>query len=151
MPCLYHQMAKAVVQAWNRRAVGAVGHGLGHAVIGQNRRIVYADGRAQMSFETNDPQFRHFEGYEDHGVDILCFYEGKRQLKATAITLACTAQMSQGETVVIRRFLARCPRTVAGAVRQGALRIGFLRRPVISAHTWRIARRAKHVWINCEG
>ena len=104
LPYLYQQMAEAVVQAWTSRAVGAVGHGLGHAVIGQNRRIVYADGRAQMSFETNDPQFRHFEGYEDHGVDILCFYDGKRQLKATAITLACTAQMSQGETVVSADF-----------------------------------------------
>ena len=104
LPYLYHQLAEAVVQAWNSRAVGAVGHGLGHAAIGQNRRIVYADGRAQMSFETNDPQFRHFEGYEDHGVDILCFYDDKRQLKATAITLACTAQMSQGETVVSADF-----------------------------------------------
>jgi hypothetical protein len=104
LPFLYRQMAEAVAQAWNSRAVGAVGHGLGHAVIGQNRRIVLADGRAQMSFETNNPQFRHFEGYEDHGVDILCFYDGKRQLKATAITLACTAQMSQGETVVSADF-----------------------------------------------
>ncbi len=104
LPYLYHQMAEAVVRAWESRAVGAMGRGLGHAVIGQNRRIVYADGSAQMSFEPNDPQFRHIEGYEDHGVDILCFYDDQRQLKATAITLACTAQMSQGETVVSADF-----------------------------------------------
>ncbi|MHB8860783.1 MAG: hypothetical protein ACYC6N_00155 [Pirellulaceae bacterium] len=104
LPYLYQQMAEAVVRAWEGRAVGAMGHGLGHAVVGQNRRVVYADGSAQMSFETNDPQFRHIEGYEDHGVDILCFYDQQRQLKATAITLACPAQMSQGETVVSADF-----------------------------------------------
>jgi len=53
-----------------------------------------------MLSDANDPKFRHIEGYEDHGVDILCFYDEKKQLKATAIALACTAQMSQGDTVV---------------------------------------------------
>ncbi len=104
LPFLYERMAEAVVRAWESRAVGAMGFGLSHAVVGQNRRVVYADGRAQMSFETNDPQFRHIEGYEDHGVEILCFYDDRRQLKATAITLACPAQMSQGETVVSADF-----------------------------------------------
>ncbi|MBM4089810.1 MAG: hypothetical protein FJ276_10335 [Planctomycetes bacterium] len=104
LPFLYERMADAVARAWEGRSVGAMGHGLAHAVVGQNRRIVYADGRAQMSFEPNDPQFRHIEGYEDHAVDILCFYDSQRALKATVITLACTAQMSQGETVVSADF-----------------------------------------------
>lgn len=104
LPVLYERLATAVVQAWERRAPGAVGYGLAHAVVGHNRRIVYADGRAQMSFETDDPQFRHIEGYEDHGVDILCFYDEQSRLQATAISLACTAQMSQGETVVSADF-----------------------------------------------
>jgi len=104
VPFLYERMAEAAVKAWETRAVGAFGHGLGHAVVGQNRRAVFADGSAQMSNEINTPDFRHIEGYEDHAVDILCFYDDKRKLKATAITLACTAQMSQGETVVSADF-----------------------------------------------
>jgi hypothetical protein len=48
--------------------------------------------------------FRHIEGYEDHAVDILCFYDDKKRMKAAAITLACTAQMSQGDTVVSADF-----------------------------------------------
>jgi len=72
--------------------------------VGHNRRVVYADGHAQMLGNTNDPAFRHVEGYEDHAVDILCFYDDQRRMKATAITLACTAQMSQGETVVSADF-----------------------------------------------
>ncbi len=87
-----------------RRTVGAVAWGLGHAVVGLNRRLVYADGHAEMLGNTNDPNFRHVEGYEDHSVDILCFYDPQQRLKATAISVACPAQMSQGETVVSADF-----------------------------------------------
>ena len=104
LPFLYERMAEAVVKAWDGRSPGAVAWGLGHAVVGHNRRVVYADGHAQMLGNTNDPTFRHVEGYEDHAVDILGFYDDQRQLKATAISLACTAQMSQGETVVSADF-----------------------------------------------
>jgi hypothetical protein len=72
--------------------------------VGHNRRVVYADGHAQMLGNTSDPQFRHMEGYEDHAVDILCFYDAKRQMKAAVVALACTAQMSQGDTVVSADF-----------------------------------------------
>jgi hypothetical protein len=104
LPLLYDRMGAAVVKAWESRAAGAVAWGLGHAVVGHNRRLVYADGHAAMLSNANDPSFRHMEGYEDHAVDILCFYDDKRQLKAAAMTLACTAQMSQGETVVSADF-----------------------------------------------
>jgi len=53
-----------------------------------------------MMGNTNDPQFRQVEGYEDHAVHVLCFYDSRKRLKAAAIALACPAQMSQGETVV---------------------------------------------------
>jgi len=92
VPLLYERMAEAVVEAWEGRAAGAVAWGLGHAVVGANRRMAYADGHAQMYGKTDDPKFRHPEGYEDHAVDVLCFYDHRRQLKAVAVTLACPAQ-----------------------------------------------------------
>ena len=104
LPVLFQRMADAVALAWERRTVGAVAWGLGHAVVGLNRRLVYADGHAEMLGNTNDPSFRHVEGYEDHSVDILCFYDQQQRLKATAISVACPAQMSQGETVVSADF-----------------------------------------------
>ena len=55
VPFLYERMADAVVKAWESRAAGAVAWGLGHAVVGHNRRVVYADGHAQMLGNTNDP------------------------------------------------------------------------------------------------
>jgi hypothetical protein len=99
VPFLYERMGEAVVKAWESRTAGTVAWGLGHAVVGCNRRAVYSDGRAKMYGNTADPEFRQIEGYEDHAVDILCFYDNKKQLKATAITLACPAQSVSGAPV----------------------------------------------------
>ena len=57
---LVERVADAVAQAWQGRAPGSVGWGLGHAVVAQNRRAVYEDGRAQMYGKTDAANFRRF-------------------------------------------------------------------------------------------
>ena len=99
VPWLYEQMAEAVVNAWENRAQGAVAWGLGHAVAGHNRRVAYSDGPVRMHGNTSDPSFRGIEGYEDHGVHVLCFYDLQKQLKAVALTLSTTAQAEGGSQV----------------------------------------------------
>ncbi|HPM84667.1 MAG TPA: hypothetical protein PLF81_28375 [Candidatus Anammoximicrobium sp.] len=99
VPWLYEQIGQAVVKAWESRAPGAVGWGLGHAVAGHGRRIVYSDSTAKMHGPTNVPEFRGVEGYEDHAVHVLCFYDAQQQLKAAALTLATTAQAEGGSKV----------------------------------------------------
>jgi hypothetical protein len=99
VPFLFERMAEAVVQAWDQRAAGAVAWGLGHAVVGNNRRAVYSGGSAVMYGDTNSPTFRQIEGYEDHAVDVLFFYDGAKQLQAAAITLACPAQSVTGSSL----------------------------------------------------
>jgi hypothetical protein len=96
VPWMYEQMARAVIRAWESRAKGAVAWGLGQAVVGHHRRVTYADGTARMYGKTDDPQFRQIEGYEDHGLHILCFYDAQKRLKATAIAVACPAQSVGG-------------------------------------------------------
>ena len=49
------RVAKAIIQAWNSRQPGSVTWGLSHAVVGYNRRAVYANGTAQMYGKTNVP------------------------------------------------------------------------------------------------
>jgi hypothetical protein len=93
---LYKRMADAVAKAWQNRQTGSVAWGLGHAVVGCNRRAVYSDGSAKMYGNTNTPTFRNVEGYEDHSVDILCFYDQQKKLKATTITVACPSQSKGG-------------------------------------------------------
>jgi len=96
---LYEQMGRAVEKAWESRERGAVAWGLGHAVAGHNRRVVYADGTAKMHGSTSVADFRGIEGYEDHAVHILCFYDSQKRLKAAALTLATTAQAEGGSKV----------------------------------------------------
>jgi len=96
---MFDRVADAVVAAWESRAAGAVAWGLGHAVVGCNRRAVYDDGSAKMYGATNTPRFRSVEGHEDHAVDILLFYDNQKRLKATAITLACPSQSVGGSSL----------------------------------------------------
>lgn len=96
VPFLYERMAEAVVRAWENRQAGAAAWGLGHAVVGCNRRAVYSDGKAKMYGDTNTPAFRRIEGYEDHAVDVLCFYDQQKKLKAAVLVLACPSQSVGG-------------------------------------------------------
>ncbi len=92
LPFMYKQMAEAAVKAWEGRKPGGVAWGLGHAVVGHNRRVVYANGKAQMYGKTDRPDFRQLEGWEDHAVDVLCFTDAEKRLTAAAITVPCPAQ-----------------------------------------------------------
>ncbi len=101
---LADRVADICVQAWQARSAGSVGWGLGHAVVAQNRRSTYADGSAQMYGATNKSNFRGIEGYEDHAVDVLCFWDGQEKLIATAINIACPAQEVEGGSAVNADF-----------------------------------------------
>jgi len=84
--------ADAAVEAWQSRRPAKVGWGQGQAVIAQNRRAVYADGTAKMFGPTNSKDFRCIEGYEDHNLDVLFFWDAQERLVATAINVPCPAQ-----------------------------------------------------------
>ena len=93
------RVADAIVESWQKRRPGKVGWGLGHAVIAQNRRAVYADGTAKMFGRTDAPEFRGLEGYEDHNLDVLCFWDRDERLIATAIDVPCPSQEEGGSTI----------------------------------------------------
>ncbi len=101
---LTDQVADAAVRAWRSRKPGQVSWGLGHAVVAQNRRSVYADGRAQMYGRTNSDDFRGIEGYEDHGVEVLFFAHEDGKLFATAINVACPSQEVESKSEVDADF-----------------------------------------------
>lgn len=101
---LSERIARAVVDAWTSRRPGRVGWGLGHAVVAQNRRAVYADGRAVMYGVTDKADFRGIEGPEDHGVEVLFVWDGGGKLIATAVNVACPSQEVEGESAVDADF-----------------------------------------------
>ncbi len=90
------QVSGAIVKAWESRQRGSVGWGLGHAMIAYNRRALYTHGRAQMYGPTNSDDFRGIEGYEDHGIEVLFFWNANKELIATAVNVACPSQAVEG-------------------------------------------------------
>lgn len=96
--------AEAVAEAWRARRPGGVTWGLGYAVVGLNRRMVYADGRAVMYGKNDRPDFRGTEGTEDHGVESLFFFDGERNLTGVAVNVACPSQVLEHETRISSDF-----------------------------------------------
>jgi hypothetical protein len=94
------RVTNAMVKAWKNRRPGNVSWGLSHAAIAYNRRVVYADGSAQMYGDTNLPGFLNIEGMEDHDVNILFFWDKSSKLIAVAIDVPCPAQEVEGRSAV---------------------------------------------------
>ncbi|MBI5774784.1 MAG: hypothetical protein HZA89_13695 [Verrucomicrobia bacterium] len=98
------RVADAIVEAWQKRAPGKVGWGQGQAVIAQNRRSVFADGSAVMYGKTDTDKFRGIEGYEDHNLEALFFWDAQDKLVATAINVPCPAQEVGGQSRIHADF-----------------------------------------------
>ncbi len=98
------RVVDAVEQALKNRKPGGVSFGLGHAVVGHNRLIVYDDGRAKMYGKTNRADFNHVEGYEDHSVGLLYTYDADGELTGVVINLACSSQVTEGKRRISADF-----------------------------------------------
>ncbi len=98
------RIADIIVKAWNAKQPASAGWGLGHAVVAENRRALYSNGLARMYGRTNTKDFRGIEGYEDHGLEVLFFWNAKQELIATAINVACPAQAVEGRSAVNADF-----------------------------------------------
>ncbi|MCX6909957.1 MAG: hypothetical protein NTY01_18210 [Verrucomicrobia bacterium] len=101
---LIERLAEVCVRAWQQRKPGGVSWGLGHAVVGHNRRAVYADGTAKMYGATNVPEFLGIEGGEDHGLEMLFFWNKQKKLLATGINVACPSQEVEHRSTVNADF-----------------------------------------------
>ena len=101
---LVEQVSDAVVKAWKGRKPAGVSWGLGHAVVAHNRRAVYDNGSAAMYGKTDKPEFRGIEGYEDHGIDVLCLWDAKKKPVAMAVDVACPSQEVESRRAVNADF-----------------------------------------------
>jgi len=98
------RLAEAVEAAWSNRKPAGVSWALSHAVVGYNRRIVYDDGKAIMYAKTNTPRFRNIEGSEDHGVELLFFWDQGGELTGIVVNLACPSQVVESKWYVSADF-----------------------------------------------
>lgn len=98
------QIVCSAVEAWEKRQPAGMSWGLGQAVIGYNRRAIYFDsvtndfgkGTAAMYGKTEDSNFSHIEGYEDHGLEMLFFWNDQKNLTGIVLNIACPAQETEG-------------------------------------------------------
>lgn len=89
------RVGRASEQAWKNRAPAQMGWALSHAVIGLNRRSVYADGSAVMYGGTAVPNFSHVEGGADTAVDVLGFWNQDGALAGVVVNVACPSQETE--------------------------------------------------------
>ena len=90
------RIGEAIEKAWKGRKPGSFTWGLGHAAVAENRRALYADGRAVMYGKTDQTGFRGLEGYEDHDVGTLFFWNDSGKLIAIAVNVSCPSQEVEG-------------------------------------------------------
>ncbi len=98
------RVSEAVIQAWKNRKPGSVTWGLGHAVVAYNRRAAYANGSARMYGGTDTPGFRSLEGYEDHDVGTLFFWNADGRLIAAGVNVSCPSQEVESRSAVNADF-----------------------------------------------
>ena len=91
---------KAVVSAWQGRIPAGISRGLGHAVVGHNRRVRYADGTAQMYGSTNREDFIGMEDGSDPGVDMIFCWDLSQKLTGIIINVSCPSQVVEAKYFV---------------------------------------------------
>ena len=108
------RISDAIVLAWKNRKPGKIAFGLDFAVIGWNRRAVYADGRSVMYGGTNQSDFRGLEAMEDYDIGSIFFLDENDKMLAVAINVACPSQVVEGRHTInadfwhpVRETLAR--------------------------------------------
>jgi hypothetical protein len=60
-----------------------------------NRRAHYFNGSSVLYGQTNRPDFASIEGCEDHGVQMLFFWNRDKTLTGVVVNIACTAQETE--------------------------------------------------------
>jgi hypothetical protein len=103
---LVERLVNVAEAAWKSLQPARAGWGLGHAVVGYNRRMLNADGTTVMYGPVQRDDFRGVEGPEDHAVETLFFWDANNQLIATTVNLACPSQEVESAMYVNADFWA---------------------------------------------
>ena len=90
---LAERMAKACLDAWNKKSEGLYATAFGRAAVGMCRRVCYNDGSAKMWGDTDTANFTELEGGNDSGIELLFTYDTNKKLTGIIANVACPAQV----------------------------------------------------------
>lgn len=94
---LIKKIASVAIHAWNNRKPAGISNKLGYAVIGHNRRVMYADGSTEMYGSIDRKDFIGIEGPTDPGVDMLFCWDRKNNLTGIIMNVSCPAQVVEAK------------------------------------------------------
>ena len=101
------QIAKACVCAWECRAEALYANEFGRAAVGMCRRVCYDDGTAAMWGDTNTANFTSMEGGNDSGIELLYFFNTKKELTGIVANIACPSQILEQRSFISADFWGR--------------------------------------------
>ena len=101
---MVERIVEGIIKAWRSRKPGGISHGLGHAVVGHNRRMVYDDGTAVMYGETDTERFKGIEGPSDHGVEMIFCWDLNKNLTGVVLNIACPSQVVESKYYISADF-----------------------------------------------
>jgi hypothetical protein len=97
---LLDRLSKVIVAAWLNRKPAGISNQFGYAVVGHNRRALYADRTTEMYGDTGRTDFIGIEGPADPGVDMLYCWDLNKKLTGIIINVACPAQVTEAKYFV---------------------------------------------------
>lgn len=107
------QASDAIVEAYQNRSEGSFAYGYGYAVVAHHRRptyfddlgkresgqervaALYSDKYARMYGNTNDPQFKGYEGVVDSNVNLFFTFDKDDKLTGAIVNVPCPSQNSE--------------------------------------------------------
>lgn len=101
---LADKISDGIVSAWKNLAPGKMSYGLDRNSIGFGRRVIYADGSAQMYGSTARPDFANLEGMDDDDVGSIFFYNQHDEMIAIVVNVACPSQVVEGQSAINADF-----------------------------------------------
>ena len=75
-------------------------------MVGFCRRVVYDDGSAVMYGSSDTPRFKGVDGPQDHGVEVLFFWDEADLLTGVIACVACPAQVVEAQNYVSADYWA---------------------------------------------
>ena len=97
---LTDKISQTIIEAWNNKKTASFSNAFGRAPIGMCRRVVYEDSTGLMWGDTSRADFESLEGGNDSGIELIYFFDEKRNLTGIVANLACPSQILEHRSFI---------------------------------------------------
>ena len=104
---IVERIAKAALEAWEKRTEGAYACGFGRAAVGMCRRACYDDGSAKMWGNASHANFTELESGNDSGIELLFTYDSDKKLTGVVANVACPAQVLEHQSFISSDYMGK--------------------------------------------